>query len=253
MRFIWFGRARSVAISSIARDCDPVSANGSPSVIRALRLREPSSAIPERRAPRLEVVPTAYGAFYSAARRLAERDEWHRINQFIFPFHTMISAASPFEVNLRSFVPLDDHYAMLISQHGYTNRPIPVRPRLLRAIGRMLGMRSNAFDQVGGYLERSSDPRSYFMTRANRRNDYMRNREVEKELMFNGIPFVLNLQDRAMTELMTNDRGEPIWHTRSTVPMSMPNSSDAVATTARSSPRFSRCSASRRNRRDRLP
>ena len=28
------------------------------------------------------------------------------------------------------------------------------------------------------------------------------------------------------------DRGEPIWQTRSTVPMSMPSSSDAVATTA---------------------
>ena len=35
--------------------------------------------------------------------------------------------------------------------------------------------------------------------------------------------------------------GEPIWHTRSTWPMSMPSSSDAVATSAFSSPRFSRC------------
>ena len=34
------------------------------------------------------------------------------------------------------------------------------------------------------------------------------------------------------------DRGEPIWQTRSTEPMSMPSSSDAVATTARSSPRL---------------
>ena len=31
-------------------------------------------------------------------------------------------------------------------------------------------------------------------------------------------------------------RGEPIWHTSSTGPMSMPSSSDAVATSARSSP-----------------
>ena len=36
------------------------------------------------------------------------------------------------------------------------------------------------------------------------------------------------------------ERGEPIWQTRSTVPMSMPSSSEAVATTARSSPFFSR-------------
>ena len=47
--------------------------------------------------------------------------------------------------------------------------------------------------------------------------------------------------------------GEPIWHTRSTWPMSMPSSSDAVATSAFSSPRFSRCSASRRRSFARLP
>ena len=40
--------------------------------------------------------------------------------------------------------------------------------------------------------------------------------------------------------------GEPIWQTRSTWPMSMPSSSDAVATSAFSAPVFSRCSASSR-------
>ena len=49
------------------------------------------------------------------------------------------------------------------------------------------------------------------------------------------------------------DRGDPIWQTRSTEPMSMPSSSDAVATTARSSPFFSRASASSRSARERLP
>ena len=39
------------------------------------------------------------------------------------------------------------------------------------------------------------------------------------------------------------DRGDPIWQTRSTVPMSMPSSSDAVATTAFSFPSLSRSSA----------
>ena len=39
------------------------------------------------------------------------------------------------------------------------------------------------------------------------------------------------------------ERGEPSWQTRSTSPISMPSSSEAVATSAFSSPRFSRCSA----------
>ena len=47
--------------------------------------------------------------------------------------------------------------------------------------------------------------------------------------------------------------GEPIWQTRSTWPMSMPSSSDAVATSAFSCPVFSRVSASSRFSFDRLP
>ena len=53
--------------------------------------------------------------------------------------------------------------------------------------------------------------------------------------------------------LRTDERGEPIWHTRSTVPISIPNSSDAVATSAFNSPRFNRFSASSRNFADKLP
>ncbi len=45
----------------------------------------------------------------------------------------------------------------------------------------------------------------------------------------------------------------PSWQTRSTEPMSMPSSSEAVATSALSSPRFSRCSASSRSFAERLP
>jgi hypothetical protein len=42
-------------------------------------------------------------------------------------------------------------------------------------------------------------------------------------------------------------RGDPNWQTSSTSPMSMPSSSDAVATRTFSSPFFSRCSALCRN------
>ena len=49
------------------------------------------------------------------------------------------------------------------------------------------------------------------------------------------------------------ERGEPSWQTRSTSPMSMPSSSEAVATSAFSAPAFSRCSASSRLSRAMLP
>ena len=67
------------------------------------------------------------------------------------------------------------------------------------------------FAEVGGYLPRSNDPRSYFMTVANKRSDYERNLEVEQSQMYNGIPFIGNLQDRAMTELMCSADGEPLY------------------------------------------
>src|SRR5438309_283860 len=49
------------------------------------------------------------------------------------------------------------------------------------------------------------------------------------------------------------ERGEPIWQTRSTEPMSIPSSREAVATRAHTSPAFSFFSAASRNLRDKLP
>ncbi len=155
---------------------------------------------PDPEPPRLDVVRTDYGCFYSAMRALGDGTDWHRMNQFIFPFHTMISVGPT--VGLRSFVPIDDHYAMLISQSG--NPAGPVGEAEIAAA-------MDPFGDVGGYEERTNDPRSYFFTKANKRNDYWRDLEMEKDRMYNGIPFVLNLQDRAMTELMCGPGDEPLY------------------------------------------
>lgn len=148
----------------------------------------------------LDVERTEYGAYYSSQRRWDDGQTWHRINQFIFPFHTMISVGSI--VNLRSFVPLDDTHAMLISHSGNPEGPVPEFLRFRE---------TDPFGEVGGYEERTNDPRSYFVTKANKTNDYLRDLDVEKTLMHCGIPFVLNLQDRAMTELMCGFDGEPLY------------------------------------------
>jgi phthalate 4,5-dioxygenase len=154
--------------------------------------------------PKLTVIPTDYGAFYSARRRWDdEGNYWHRISQFIFPFHTMIAAGSGDSIHLRSFVPLDDHYTMLISQSASLKAPITQEMR---------DRNINGFQLSGGYLPRSSDPRSRYFTSANKRNDFKRDFELEKTSQFCGILFDGNLQDRAMTELMCNEDGiEPIY------------------------------------------
>jgi phenylpropionate dioxygenase-like ring-hydroxylating dioxygenase large terminal subunit len=155
---------------------------------------------PDPNPPVLDVVPTEYGAYYSAARTMDDGQQWHRINQFIFPCFTMISIGHTALV--RSFVPLDDHHAMLISQFADPVTAIPEEQRVGAA---------NTFDAFHGFIERTNDPGSYFMTVANKRNDYLRDMELQQERLFFGVPFVGNLQDRAMTELMCGDNGEPIY------------------------------------------
>ena len=154
---------------------------------------------PDPTPPELDVERTDYGAYYTS-QRLFQDQTWHRINQFIFPFHTMISVGNI--INLRSFVPLDDTHAMLISHTGNPAGPMPEA---------MNFRETDPFGEVGGYEPRTNDPRSYFVTKANKANDYMRDLAVEKTLMHCGIPFVLNLPDRAMTELMCGFDGEPLY------------------------------------------
>jgi nitrite reductase/ring-hydroxylating ferredoxin subunit len=152
--------------------------------------------------PRLDVVPTDYGVYYSGKRTIDDAgNEWHRINQFIFPFHTMITGLGG--AVLRSFVPLDDEWAMLITQFGTPDGPLPTEWANI--------LSDDAFKPAGGFVKRTSDPRTYFYTAANKHNDYMRDYEVEKTSMISGIPFIGNLQDRAMTELMTGRNGEVIY------------------------------------------
>lgn len=156
------------------------------------------------RSPTLTVQPSDYGAFYSARRRWDDdNNQWHRISQFIMPFHTMIAAGQADRVTLRSWVPIDDHYTLQIVQQG--NLVAPITDAENDAM-------SNQFRIVGGYVPETSDPRSRYYTVANKNNDYKRDFELEKTLQFCGIIFAGNLQDRAMTELMCNEDGiEPIY------------------------------------------
>jgi phthalate 4,5-dioxygenase oxygenase subunit len=143
--------------------------------------------------PRLEVLPTDYGACYSARRRSdTEGLYWHRITQFVLPFFTMIAASDPHLVSARAWVPVDDHYNLQVVMRGRLDRPVTDAERQ---------QARDPFAPWGGYVEPTSDPRTRYYTKANIHNDYMRDLELQKELMI-GIPFLGNLQDRAMTETM---------------------------------------------------
>ena len=143
--------------------------------------------------PRLEVLPTDYGACYSARRRWdVEGLYWHRITQFIMPCFSMIAASDATLVSARAWVPLDDDHNLQIVMRGRLDRPITDEERR-QAV--------DPFAAWGGYVEPTTNPHSRYYTKANLHNDYLRDHELEKELTL-GIPFLGNLQDRAMTETM---------------------------------------------------
>jgi phenylpropionate dioxygenase-like ring-hydroxylating dioxygenase large terminal subunit len=144
--------------------------------------------------PRLEVLSTDYGAVYSARRRW-DVDElfWHRITQFILPCFSMIAASDPHIVQARAWVPLDDHHTLQFAIRGRLDRPVTDDER--RAV-------QDPFAAWGGYVEPGSDPRTRYYTRANLHNDYLVDYGLQKTELALGIPFLGNLQDRAMTETM---------------------------------------------------
>jgi hypothetical protein len=89
---------------------------------------------------------------------------------------------------------------MLISQRGSLKGPLTEDQR-----------QPSPLETIVGFVDRTSDPRTYFYTRANRHNDYLRDYEAERTKLVCGVAPIGNLQDRAMTELMSNEKGEVIY------------------------------------------
>src|SRR5213596_3635990 len=82
------------------------------------------------RQPGLELLPTDYGACYSARRRWdVDGLFWHRITQFIMPFFSMIAASDPNVVSARAWVPLDDDHNLQIMMRGRLDRAVTDQER----------------------------------------------------------------------------------------------------------------------------
>ena len=64
------------------------------------------------------------------------------------------------------------------------------------------GQVCNPFAAWGGYLEPTSHPHTRYYTKANIHNDYLVDHRLARNELMIGIPFLVNLQHRAMTETM---------------------------------------------------
>ncbi len=148
--------------------------------------------------PRMEVVQTPAGVMYGGRYGEIEPDDpdgnattYWRISQFMFPFHTLFPARPDGLVPGHIWVPLDNGNTMVYAM-GWN----PVRP--MESAG---DWRARTRQLVGEYLPQTSEGLGRWRAKANRSNDYMQDRALQRSSSFSGIPTV-PLQDQAMTEPM---------------------------------------------------
>jgi len=145
--------------------------------------------------PRLHLVDTPYGIMYGAQRDEGPDSYYWRITQFMFPFHTYFPPGGFVGVPGHIWVPLDDCNTMVWSVSF--DPTAPMQPRQL--------WNRNDSSQ---FLPFTSDGLGRWRAAANRSNDYMIDRELQRTKTFTGIP-TIPLQDQAVTESMGRiyDRG----------------------------------------------
>ena len=149
------------------------------------------------RAPEYESQETDYGYAYAAYRPADEGETYWRFGQFLFPFWTMPPISS-MDRNLltRAYVPIDDENCMIVvvEKKGIlqteTGEDVKKRPK---------GHPGGAHDHE--YLPRTTDWQGRWKLTANRDNDYLIDREMQRDDNYTGLLGFI-LQDQMVTESM---------------------------------------------------
>ena len=149
---------------------------------------KPSNPFVRGKAPNLVVDITDYGFQYAGIRPLGDAEKHIRTYQFIMPFHQIRPSQSESGLPLDAghiWVPIDDENTAVYNWGYCADGPLTEEDRLERGLG-------NGPMHV--------DPVT-FRSKANRANDYMLDRLVQKDETYTGIDGI-NVQDRAIQESM---------------------------------------------------
>jgi phenylpropionate dioxygenase-like ring-hydroxylating dioxygenase large terminal subunit len=149
---------------------------------------KPSNPYVRAGAPRLVVDITDYGYQYTGIRQLGEDAIHARTYHYILPFHQIRAASN--EIGDwgdagHAWVPIDDETTMVYNWVYSRKEALSEEERLERAIG-------NGPEHVD---------QTNFRSNANRDNNYLIDRAVQKTETFTGIDGI-NVQDRAIQESM---------------------------------------------------
>ena len=156
------------------------------------------------RAPRYEVVDTAFGTSYGAYRPADADTYYWRIAHFLFPFYTMIpTGILGMQVLVRAWVPIDDEHVMFWSisaPRTRQGRGGAGGASTLTNGGRPVaaaGARPGGFE----FVPDTTDWLGKFRLVENQGNDYLIDREAQRTESFTGIAGI-HQQDQAVTESM---------------------------------------------------
>jgi phthalate 4,5-dioxygenase oxygenase subunit len=145
------------------------------------------------RTPNLLAHTTPYGAVYAGQRRWDENGNyWYRISQFCLPIYTMVASHGP-AVEFNAWVPLDDEHTVQIAFRTSLREPVPEE---LRAVPQ------DPYTRIGGYLPSTNEPLTRWRSPARRDNDYLIDYDIQRTLMYSGVPREGKLQDMAVMESM---------------------------------------------------
>ncbi|MCZ6874879.1 MAG: Rieske 2Fe-2S domain-containing protein [bacterium] len=150
---------------------------------------DPNTAWVRGKAPQLELELTDYGYWYAGVRSVDDESLHIRTYQYVLPFHqlrphrTLAGAAG---VAGHIWVPMDDENSMVYNwNYSLGSDPLSEEDRLERRTG-------NGPSHVD---------QETFRAIANKANDYLLDRQVQKYETFTGIDGI-NTQDRALQETM---------------------------------------------------
>lgn len=160
-----------------------------------------STAPPEaigilNRAPEFKVVDTPCGVMCGAHRPAEEGRTYWRFTHFLFPFFSQVPPCPlGSEAILRAWVPMDDTHTMYFS---ITTDTFSIA-RGPRATRRPIPQRGVTYDYE--FLPNTTDWYGRWRLKANRSNDHLIDRAVQRTESFSGIEG-LDVQDTAITESM---------------------------------------------------
>jgi phthalate 4,5-dioxygenase oxygenase subunit len=144
--------------------------------------------------PEFKVIDTPYGVMAGAHRPAEDGQTYWRFTQFMLPFYSQVPPCPlGSEALLRAWVPMDDTHTMYFS---ITTDTFSIS-RSPRATKRPVPQPGLSYDYQ--FLPNTNDWYGRWRLKANRENDHLIDREVQRTQSYTGIEG-LDIQDTAITE-----------------------------------------------------